>query len=82
MVTVQIMCRDHEFEPGTTFRAVVEMIGEKMKDEPMIKAITAKEGRDHIVYILNGKIIREPEYDSTLLSENDDIRWVHPYFGG
>jgi sulfur carrier protein ThiS len=79
---VQIMCRDHEFEPGTTFGKVAELVRERFKDEPMIKSIKAKTGKDHIVFVLNGCIIREPEFGSTPLSEGDDIRWVHPYFGG
>lgn len=79
---VQIMCKDHRFAPGTKFRAVVEMIRAKLAEEPMIKTIKAKTGRDHIVFVLNGNIIREPAYDTTELREGDDIRWVHPYFGG
>jgi sulfur carrier protein ThiS len=81
-MNVQIMCKEHQFPPGTKFRAVAELIRRRLAEEPMIKAIKAKTGQDYIVFVLNGSIIREPAYDRTELKEGDDIRWVHPYFGG
>jgi sulfur carrier protein ThiS len=41
-----------------------------------------KTGADHIIFVLNGRIVRAPEYDSVELKEGDDIRWIHPFFGG
>jgi len=79
---VNIQCKPHEFEPGTRFVKVAELIRERVKDEPMIKTIVAKTGHDQIVFVLNGRVIRTPEYETTELQEGDDIRWVHPYFGG
>ncbi len=79
---IKINYEDQEVEPGTRLTQIVNMVREKKKDEPMIKAIVEKTGEDHIVFVLNGRIVRPPEYDSTLLKEGDDIRWIHPYFGG
>jgi len=79
---VKINYQERDFEPGTKLAQVVKMIRESKKEEPMIKAIVEKEGHDYITFILNGRIVRPAEYDSIELQEGDDIRWVHPMFGG
>jgi len=79
---VKINYQERDFEPGIKFAQVVHMIRESKKEEPMIKAIVGKEGKDYITFILNGRIVRPAEYDSIELKEGDDIRWVHPMFGG
>jgi len=78
----RINCRDHEFAEGTKFIEVVNRIRESKKDEPMIRAIREKTGKDYIVFILNGRIVRPEEFETLEIEEGDDIRWVHPYFGG
>ena len=77
-----INCKEHEFPEGTKFIEVVKRVREAKKDEPMIKTIREKTGKDNIVFVLNGRIIRAHEYDSIEVKEGDDIRWIHPYFGG
>lgn len=77
-----INCKEHEFPEGTKFIEVVKRVREAKKDEPMIKTIREKTGKDNIVFVLNGRIIRAQEYDSIEVKEGDDIRWIHPYFGG
>ena len=81
-VVIQLMCKDLELEPGAKLRQVVILVQDLMKDEPMIKTIKQKTGKDHIVFIVNGRIVREPEYDTLEMNQGDDVRWVHPYFGG
>jgi sulfur carrier protein ThiS len=78
----RINCRDHEFAEGTKFIEVVNRIRESKKDEPMIRTIREKTGKDHIVFILNGRVVRPEEFETLEIKESDDIRWVHPYFGG
>jgi len=78
----RINCREQEFAEGTRFIDVVTRIRESKKDEPMIKAIKEKTGKDYIVFILNGRIVRPEEFETLQIREGDDIRWVHPYFGG
>ncbi len=78
----RINCRDHEFAEGTMFIDVVTRIRESKKDEPMIRTIREKTGKDYIVFILNGCIVRPEEFETLEIKEGDDIRWVHPYFGG
>ena len=78
----RINCREQEFAEGTRFIEVVSRIRESKKDEPMIRAIREKTGRDYIVFILNGRIVRPEEFEALQIREGDDIRWVHPYVGG
>jgi len=79
---VRINYQERDFEPGTKFIRVVDMIREANKDEPMIKTLIQKTGHDQMVFILNSRIVRPQEYDSVELKEGDDIRWIHPMFGG
>ena len=77
-----INCKEQEFEEGTKFIEVVRLIREAKKDEPMIKTIKEKTGKDHIIFVLNGRVVQPNEYETLEIKEGDDIRWVHPYFGG
>lgn len=79
---VKINYEDHEVKPGTRLTQIVKMVQKKKKSEPMIQAIVEKTGKDHIVFVVNGRIVQPGEYDSTLLKDGDDIRWIHPFFGG
>jgi sulfur carrier protein ThiS len=77
-----INCKAMEFKEGTRFIEVVKLIREAKKDEPMIRTIVKKTGKDNIVFVLNGRVVKSHEYESFEIKEGDDIRWVHPYFGG
>ncbi|NWF57086.1 MAG: MoaD/ThiS family protein [Syntrophaceae bacterium] len=79
---VKINYEDRDFPPGSKFAEVVKVVRESKKKEPMIRALVEKTGADHIVFVLNGRIVKAPEYDSLELKEGDDIRWIHPFFGG
>ena len=79
---VKINYEDHEVKAGTRFTQIVKMVRKAKKGEPMIKSLVKKTGADHIIFVLNGRIVRAPEYDSVELKEGDDIRWIHPFFGG
>lgn len=77
-----INCKEREFRKGARFIEVVNLIREAKKDEPMIRTIIEKTGKDNIVFVLNGRVVKPHEYQSIEINEGDDIRWVHPYFGG
>ena len=79
---VKITSKEREFPPGTKFIQVVNIIREANKDDPVTRSLIEKTGGDHITFILNGRIVRPPEYDSIELKEGDDVRWIHPYAGG
>jgi len=79
---IKINYEDHEVRPGTRLTQIVKMVRKAKKGEPMIKSLVKKTGADHIIFVLNGRIVRAPEYDSVELKEGDEIRWIHPFFGG
>ena len=79
---VKINYEDRDFAPGSKFTEVVKAVRESKKKEPMIQTLVEKTGSDHIIFVLNGRIVKAPEYDSLDLKEGDDIRWIHPFFGG
>ncbi|HYB19580.1 MAG TPA: MoaD/ThiS family protein [Thermodesulfobacteriota bacterium] len=79
---VKINYEDHEVKPRVRLAQIVKMVRRRKKNEPMIQTIVKKTGQDHIVFVVNGRIIQPSDYDSTLLKEGDDIRWIHPFFGG
>ena len=52
---VFINLKEWEFQEGSKFIEVVNLIKEANKDEPMIKAMREKTGRSNIIlFILNG----------------------------
>jgi hypothetical protein len=77
-----INCKEYKFKEGAKFIEVVELIREAKKDEPMIKAIREKTGKDNIIFVLNGRMVHAHEYESLDIKAGDDIRWIHPYFRG
>ena len=77
-----VNCKQHDFPEGTKLIEVVKRIREAKKDEPMIKAIREKTGKDYIMFVVNGRVVKTNEYESVEIQEGDDIRWIHPYFGG
>ena len=75
--------KERRFKEGARFIDVVNLIREEKKNEPMVKTIREKSGRQNIIlFVLNGRVVHPPEYESLELREGDDIRLVHPYAGG
>ncbi len=79
---VTINQKKNDLPPGTTFGRVVQMIREANKNDPVTKSLIEKTGKDHLTFVLNGRIVKTEEYDSIALKEGDEIRWMHPYAGG
>jgi sulfur carrier protein ThiS len=79
---VKINYDEHEVAPKSKFRRVVRIVQNLKKDDPMIQSLVKRTGSDQIIYVLNGRIVRDKEYDSLQLKEGDDIRYIHPFFGG
>ena len=72
----------HEVAPRSKFRRAVKIVRNLKKDDPMIQSLVKRTGSDQIIFVLNGRIVRDREYDSIELKEGDDIRYIHPFFGG
>jgi sulfur carrier protein ThiS len=79
---VRINYDEHEIPAKSRFRRAVKIVRDLKKDDPMIQSLIKRTGSDQIVFVLNGRIVRDKEYDSIVLKEGDDIRYIHPFFGG
>ena len=51
-------------------------------DDPMLKVVRELTGGDQLSFLVNGRVVPAQEYDVLRLCEGDDVRWVHPAFGG
>ena len=80
---VFINLKEWKFQEGTKFIEVVNLIRETKKNEPMIKTIREKTGRnDIILFVLNGRVVHPQEYETLEIKNGDNIRLIHPYAGG
>jgi len=79
-ITVNIKPR--EVMSGSRLSDVVEMIREENRDDPVMKSLVEKTGKDHLTFILNKRIIQEKDFEKTPLHEGDAISWMRPYAGG
>ena len=79
---ISVNCKEKEFPEGTKFREIVKQVVETKKDEPMLKTIEKKTGKNPLLFTLNGRIVRSEEYDSLEVKAGDEIRSVHPFAGG
>ncbi len=79
---ITINGRPEEVAPGTRLRNLVDRLEERVRRDPMIIALIAKTGKSQMLYILNGTVVPAAEIDRIELQEGDDVRYVHPFFGG
>jgi hypothetical protein len=79
---IKINLKDREFPPGTRFSQIVSQVREAEKDNPALKSLIEKTGKDHITFTYNRRVLKPSEYDSIALKEGDEIRWMLPYAGG
>ena len=55
---------------------------EANKDNPVLKSLSEKTGKDHLTFVYNRRVVKPREYESIELKEGDEIRWMLPYAGG
>lgn len=79
---IRINNREQELSDQASLIEVVRLVRSTTADDPMLKAIRERTGNDHISYLLNGKVVAAQEYETTPIKEGDEIRWIHPAFGG
>jgi sulfur carrier protein ThiS len=48
----------------------------------MIISLKASTGSSQLLFILNGTVVRAEDCRDIELKDGDDLRMVHPYFGG
>ena len=79
---IRINNREQELSDQASLIDVVRLVRSSTADDPMLKAIRERTGDDHISYLVNGKVISAQEYETTPIKDGDDVRWIHPAFGG
>jgi sulfur carrier protein ThiS len=81
-VKIKINSVEKNFPPGTKFIELVNQVRESNRDNPVLKSLIEKTGKDHITFAYNRRVVKPSEYDSIELKEGDEIRWMLPYAGG
>jgi hypothetical protein len=79
---LKINSMEQDFPTGTKFIRVVNQVREANKDNPVLKSLSEKTGKDHITFVYNRRVVKPREYESIELKEGDEIRWILPYAGG
>jgi len=73
---------EQDFPTGTKLIELVDQIRETNKDNPVLKSLIEKTGKDHLTFVYNRRVVKPREYESIELKEGDEIRWMLPYAGG
>jgi sulfur carrier protein ThiS len=81
-VEITVNAKPRQIEPGTQMIALVEQLEEQVKNDPMIVSLIQRTGKSHLLFILNGAVVKAEAYATIELREGDDLRYVHPFFGG
>jgi sulfur carrier protein ThiS len=81
-MNITVNAKPQEIEPGTRLIALVNQLEERVKDDPMIISLIQKTGKSNLLYILNGMVVKAEDYFTIEIREGDDLRYVHPFFGG
>ncbi|MBI5030193.1 MAG: MoaD/ThiS family protein [Chloroflexi bacterium] len=71
-----------EISTGAFLSDLVAVYEEKLSDDPVIKSLKEKDGKSYLVFIVNGVVMQPNMFDQTRLNAGDDVRIVHPVFGG
>ena len=73
---------EQKFPAGTKLIDLVNRVREANKDNPALKSLIDKTGKDHITFTHNRRVVKPSEYDAIELMEGDEVRWLFPYAGG
>jgi len=79
---LKINSMEQDFPAGMKLIELVNQIREANRDNPVLKSLVEKTGKDHITFVYNRRVVKPPEYESIELKEGDEIRWMLPYAGG
>jgi sulfur carrier protein ThiS len=81
-MNITVNAKPQEIEPGTRLIALVNQLEERVKNDPMIISLIQTTGKSNLLYILNGTVVKAEDYFTIEFREGDDLRYVHPFFGG
>jgi len=81
-MNITVNAKPQEIEPGSRLITLVNQLEERLKNDPMIINLVQKTGKSNLLYILNGTVVKAEDYFTIEMREGDDLRYVHPFFGG
>jgi hypothetical protein len=61
---------------------LVHQLEERIKTDPMIIRLIQTTGKSHLLFILNGTVVKAEDHSTIEIREGDDRCYVHPFFGG
>ena len=73
---------EQNFPAGKKLIDLVNQVREANKDNPVLRSLIEKTGKDHITFTHNRRVVKPSEYGSIELQEGDEVRWLLPYAGG
>jgi len=73
---------EQNFPAGKKLIDLVNQVRKENKDNPVLKSLIEKTGKDHITFTHNRRVVKPSEYDSIELKDGDEVRWMLPYAGG
>ena len=73
---------EQNFPAGMKLIDLVNQVRKENKDNPVLKSLIEKTGKDHITFTHNRRVVKSSEYDSIELKDGDEVRWMLPYAGG
>jgi sulfur carrier protein ThiS len=79
---ITINGKPQEIAPDTRLIVLVHQLEERVKNDPMIISLIQKTGKSNLLYILNGTVVKAEEHSKIEIRDGDDLRYVHPFFGG
>jgi sulfur carrier protein ThiS len=74
--------KPQEAPPGSRLSALIDQLEARVKNDPMIISLVQQTGKSNMLYILNGTVVKTEDADAIEIREGDDLRYVHPFFGG
>ena len=74
--------KERVVEPETKVSALVKLLGDTVKDDPMIISLKQQRGDSYLLFILNDRVLQSKDYDKIKVKEGDRLMMVHPCFGG
>ena len=81
-MNITVNAKPQEIEPDTRLITLINQLEERVKNDPMIISLIQTTGKSNLLYILNGTVVKAEDYFTIELREGDDLRYVHPFFGG
>jgi sulfur carrier protein ThiS len=79
---IHINNREEHVKQGLKLIQLLEAVRQQSREDPRVKTIAEKTGKDHLIFALNGRVIRPHEFEEIEIHEEDRVRWVIPHMGG